>query len=101
MDLHPDHPRRAGAPPAEPFSAGDSPGGAGVVETRVAAIALPPGGLRLERGGVLPELRVAYETYGTLAPDRGNAVFICHALTGYAHVAGRLGAPDGPLGWWD
>ncbi|HNR99069.1 MAG TPA: homoserine O-acetyltransferase [Planctomycetota bacterium] len=101
MDLHPDHPRRAGAPPAEPFSAGDSPGGAGVVETRVAAIALPPGGLRLERGGVLPELRVAYETYGTLAPDRGNAVFICHALTGDAHVAGRLGAPDGPLGWWD
>ena len=50
---------------------------------------------------MLPELRVAYETYGTLAPDRGNAVFICHALTGDAHVAGRLGAPDGPLGWWD
>lgn len=29
---------------------------------------------RLESGQVLPELRIAYETYGKLAPDRSNVV---------------------------
>ena len=42
------------------------------------------GGLSLELGGRLPELRVGYRTWGTLAPDGANAVVICHALTGSA-----------------
>ncbi|HET6412238.1 MAG TPA: homoserine O-acetyltransferase [Anaeromyxobacter sp.] len=45
---------------------------------------LYPGPFALERGGVLPELRVAYRTWGTLDPTAGNAVVICHALTGSA-----------------
>ncbi len=101
MNARRDHPLHAGAPAAGASPPAEPPGSAGVVETRIAAIALPPGGFRLERGAVLPELRVAYETYGTLAPGRDNAVFICHALTGDAHVAGRLGTSDGPPGWWD
>ncbi len=74
---------------------------AGLVETRIARIALPPEGLKLEGGGVLPELEVAYETYGTLAPARDNVVFICHALSGDAHVAGIHTPEDKHPGWWD
>lgn len=41
---------------------------------------------RLEAGGVLPELHLAYRTWGRLAPTRDNAVLVCHALTGSADV---------------
>jgi len=53
----------------------------------------------LDRGGRLPGLSVAYETWGTLHPDRQNAVYICHALTGDAHCAAH-DADDNP-GWWE
>ncbi|MCB9292698.1 MAG: homoserine O-acetyltransferase [Lewinellaceae bacterium] len=35
----------------------------------------------LENGAVLPELTVAYTTYGRLSPKQDNVVWICHALT--------------------
>ncbi|MCY3020508.1 MAG: homoserine O-acetyltransferase, partial [Planctomycetota bacterium] len=54
--------------------------------------------LTLERGGVLPQVTVAYETYGRLSPQKDNAVLICHALSGDSHVARH--ADDDP-GWWD
>ena len=38
----------------------------------------------LEGGNVLPAVQVAYRTWGRLAPDGGNAVLVCHALTGSA-----------------
>ena len=43
--------------------------------------------LELELGGRLPEVTVAFETYGRLSPRRDNAVLICHALSGDSHVA--------------
>ncbi|RSU46202.1 homoserine O-acetyltransferase [Sphingomonas sp. S-NIH.Pt15_0812] len=58
-----------------------------------------PGPLRLDGGALLSPVEIAYETYGTLAPDGGNAVLLCHALTGDQHVASphpRTGKP----GWW-
>ena len=55
--------------------------------------------LMLERGGSLPEFRVAYETYGTLNADHSNAVLICHAISGDSHVASH-DADDDP-GWWE
>ncbi len=58
-----------------------------------------PGPLPLDGGGRLAPVEIAYETYGTLAPDGGNAVLVCHALTMDQHVAGanpRTGKP----GWW-
>jgi homoserine O-acetyltransferase len=43
-----------------------------------------PGEVALELGGRLPALRIAYRTWGRLAPDGANAVVVCHALTGSA-----------------
>ncbi len=59
------------------------------------------GGIDLELGGRLDSVRVAYETWGTLAPDRSNAVLVLHALTGDSHVAGPAGPGHATAGWWD
>jgi homoserine O-acetyltransferase len=57
-------------------------------------------GLTLECGRHLPELAVAYRSYGTLNPARSNAVLICHALTGDQYVADRHPLTGRP-GWWE
>ncbi|HET7220460.1 MAG TPA: homoserine O-acetyltransferase [Vicinamibacterales bacterium] len=91
-------------------------GSVGVVETQYLDLRDP---VRLDCGRELPAVRVAYETYGTLAPARDNVILVCHALSGDAHAAGYTTAPvaastrDGfraderdagagrGLGWWD
>lgn len=57
--------------------------------------------LPLEAGGELPGPRLAFETWGRLAPDAGNAVLVLHALTGDSHVAGPAGPGHPTPGWWD
>ena len=54
----------------------------------------------MRQGGLLRRIDVAYETAGTLSPRRDNVVFVCHALTGDAHVAGRHEGEDRDTGWW-
>ena len=56
---------------------------------------------RLQNGTVMPELRIAYETYGRLAPDGRNAVLIAHGYTSSHHAAGRNPANGNLPGWWD
>ncbi|GAA1120795.1 homoserine O-acetyltransferase MetX [Arthrobacter flavus] len=51
-----------------------------------------------ETGGHLPEMTLAYETWGALNEERSNAVLIQHALTGSSHVARGDSTEDG---WWD
>ena len=36
----------------------------------------------LENGSVLPEISIAYHSYGTLNATKDNVVWVCHALTG-------------------
>ncbi|MCX5374207.1 homoserine O-acetyltransferase [Streptomyces sp. NBC_00015] len=57
--------------------------------------------LPLEAGGELPRARLAFETWGQLAPDRSNAVLVLHALTGDSHAAGPAEAGHPTPGWWD
>jgi len=48
----------------------------------------------LQCGRVLEQLTVAYETWGTLAPDGRNAILLCHGFTSSPHAAGDEN------GWW-
>lgn len=40
----------------------------------------------LESGATLPELQIAYHTYGTLNSTASNVVWVCHALTANSDV---------------
>jgi homoserine O-acetyltransferase len=100
------------AEPAPTLAAGS----VGVVETKYLDLARP---VSLDCGRELHPVRVAYETYGTLSPERDNVILVCHALSGDAHAAGIAKTPpaestrdgfgatdrDGTagkgLGWWD
>ena len=91
-------------------------GSVGIVETQYLTL---PGPLHLDCGSELSDVRVAYETYGTLSAQRDNVLLVCHALSGDAHAAGiskvppaestrdGFGASDRDqtrskgLGWWD
>lgn len=46
-----------------------------------------PHPFKLESGASLPELDIAYHTYGTLNEQRDNVVWVCHALTANSEVA--------------
>ena len=69
-----------------------------LVESQIARL---DGPFALESGAVLPGIEIAYETYGTLAPDRSNALLLCHSYTSDHHAAGRHGPEDERPGWWD
>ena len=93
-----------------------APGSAGVFRTQYVELPEP---LPLDCGRRLERVRIAYETYGRLSPNKDNVVLVCHALSGDAHAAGWSGddeapsavdgfgaddrgiKPRGGLGWWD
>jgi len=57
--------------------------------------------VRLKSGAVMDEYELVYETYGTLNPERSNAVLVCHALNAAHHVAGHYADDPQNVGWWD
>jgi homoserine O-acetyltransferase len=70
----------------------------GIVTPQTARFSEP---IRLKSGAVIDEYELVYETYGTLAPDRSNAVLVCHALNAAHHVAGRYAHEPDNVGWWE
>jgi homoserine O-acetyltransferase len=69
--------------------------GLGVVEIK----SFSTRNFRLQSDEVLPELKLTYETYGTLAPSGRNAILVTHGYTSSQHAAGL--DDNGEPGWWD
>src|SRR5437588_2773439 len=74
----------------------------GAVEDRFFTL----GDFLLTDGTVIPEVRIAYETYGRLAPPNGpnggtNAILCTHGYTASHHFAGRSPANGNQPGSWD
>ena len=73
----------------------------GIVQTKTVRVVELQHPLELECGKRLAPIDVSYETYGTLNEAGDNAILICHALSGNAHVAGYNSPDDRKPGWWD
>jgi homoserine O-acetyltransferase len=73
----------------------------GIVQTQTIRVVEQEEPLKLDCGKTLAPIDVAYETYGRLNEAGDNAILICHALSGNAHVAGRNNQDDKKPGWWD
>jgi len=56
--------------------------------------------LRLDSDGELGPFSTAYQTYGTLNPEKSNAILVCHALTGDQFALGPHPI-SGRSGWWE
>jgi homoserine O-acetyltransferase len=59
------------------------------------------GTLQLEGGGVLPDVTVALQCWGTPSPELDNIVLVEHALTGDSHVTGPADDDHPSPGWWN
>jgi len=73
----------------------------GLVQTQKIRVVEADAPLKLRCGKTLAPIDVAYETYGQLTPEKDNAILICHALSGNAHVAGYNSPDDRKPGWWE
>jgi homoserine O-acetyltransferase len=60
---------------------------------------LGEGGFKMWRGGCLPEVTLAYESWGELSAAADNAILIFTGLSPSAHAASS--AQDSSPGWWE
>ena len=58
------------------------------------------GSIILESGKELQQVKLAYESWGTLNKDGSNAVLVLHALTGDSHAVGNSSKEHPTQGWW-
>lgn len=52
-------------------------------------------------GATLKQVKVGWESWGTLDADKSNAILICHFFSGSSHAAGKYAAADKVPGYWD
>ena len=52
-------------------------------------------------GKTIKNVKVGYETYGTLNAKGDNAIFVAHFYSGSSHAAGKYKAGDASAGYWD
>ncbi len=55
----------------------------------------------LDGGITLHGVTMAYETWGCLDADGGNAILLCHAWTGDSHATGPAEVGHPTPGWWE
>ena len=77
----------AGLPVTGAWLEGDDPGSRRFINV---------GAITLESGEVLPNVNIAYQTWGELNDDKSNAVLINHAMTGWSDVPGWWPSMVGP-----
>ena len=52
-------------------------------------------------GKMLENVRIGYETYGTLNTEKSNAILVCHYFSGNARAAGLADDVHELPGWWE
>lgn len=52
-------------------------------------------------GGTIKNVRIGWESYGTLNAAKDNVILITHFFSGNSHAAGRYTADDTARGYWD
>ena len=73
----------------------------GIIEKKIFTFAGSSDRLKLESGADIGPVTLAYETCGTLNPEKTNVILVLHALSGDSHVAGYYDPKDAKPGWWD
>ncbi len=54
-----------------------------------------------QSGRTLKNVKVGWESYGTLNADKSNAILICHFFSGNSHAAGKYAESEKVPGYWD
>jgi homoserine O-acetyltransferase len=52
-------------------------------------------------GATIKDVRIGWESAGTLNADKSNAVLITHFFSGTSHAFGKYSASDASAGYWD
>jgi homoserine O-acetyltransferase/O-succinyltransferase len=52
-------------------------------------------------GKTIGNVRIGWESYGTLNAERSNAILVCHFFSGTSHAAGKYQENDPLPGYWD
>lgn len=78
---------------------GGAPAAAQELMTEKKVFTLP--NFTTQSGRTLKDVKVGWESYGTLNADKSNAVLICHFFSGNSHAAGKYDPKDAAAGYWD
>src|SRR5215469_7474065 len=52
-------------------------------------------------GATIKNVKIGWESAGTLNPDKSNAILVAHFFSGTSHAFGKYSAGDAVPGYWD